>query len=235
MEDEISSNLLKALLIHSSFLESGINSGEDLKYRGFGIPSNINKILNCSPHLATMVFETELVSGFEFERWPFPLPDCLFDENRFKGEIIMTLVYDPPLETGFGAEYCRANVDISLGTYDISSTGKRKHNREIPLEPSDKSSMFEKELLEHGFKWSPVKVYRRIIPRGISAEDWRLVIKVSYRSGFAPHQKQKFALLITIKDPTEEQPVYNDVISKMNLLGWATNDLRIREHARIQF
>ena len=235
MEDEISSNLLKALLIHSSFLESGINSGEDLKYRGFGVPGNINRILNCSPHLATMVFETELISGLEFARWPFPLPNCLIDENRFTGEIIMTLVYDPPLETSFGAEYCRANVDISLGTYDINSTGKRKHNKEIPLEPSDKSSMFEKELLEHGFKWSPVKVYRRIIPRGITAEDWRLVIKVSYRSGFTPHQNQKFALLITIKDPNEEQPVYNDVISNINSLGWATNDLRIRDHVRIQF
>ena len=99
----------------------------------------------------------------------------------------------------------------------------------------DKSSMFEKELLEYGFKWSPVKVYRRTIPRGITAEDWRLVIKVSYRGGYTPYQKQKFALLITIKDPAEKHPVYNDVISKMNLLGWATNDLRIRDHARIQF
>ena len=235
MEDEVSSNLLKALLIHSSFLESGINSGEDLKYRGFGVPGDIDNILNCSPHLATMVFETELVSGLEFGRWPFPLPNCLIDENRFKGEIIMTLVYDPPLETSFGAEYCCANVEISLGTYDLDSNGKRIHKKEIPLEPSDKSSMFEKELLEYGFKWSPVKVYRRTIPRGITAEDWRLVIKVSYRGGYTPYQKQKFALLITIKDPAEKHPVYNDVISKMNLLGWVTNDLRIRDHARIQF
>ena len=59
----------------------------------------------------------------------------------------MTLVYDPPLETGFGAEYCRANVEISLGTYDFNSEGKRVHKKEIPLEPSDISSMLKKNCL----------------------------------------------------------------------------------------
>ena len=75
-------------------------------------------------------------------------------------EFVMTLVYDPPLDPNANAEYCRVNLDVSLGTYNLGKDGKRRHEGRVPLEPVDAKEMLERHQLEHGFKWSPVKVYR---------------------------------------------------------------------------
>ncbi len=230
----LSRTLAKALLIHSCVLDGTPVKARTLKYRGFGVPPDLLKILNCPPWAATLIFELELVPGIEFERWPFPIPNCLrIADDIVQGDIAMTLVYDPPINAEYGAEYCRANVDVSLGTYDVDSNNKRHHQKKIPPEPQDISRLYERYLIEHGFKWSPVKVYRRSMRR-LKGKDWRLKITVNHRSGFYTARRQPLALVITIMDPNKEGRVYDEVVRNMNRLGWSTVDLQVQERIRSQ-
>jgi len=234
LSDPPSRSLAKALLVHSAVLNSPPVTADDLRYRGFGVPgSDLLTVLSCSPWAATLIFEAELVPGLEYERWPFPVPACLRSKGKFKGEIIMTAAYEPPVDANCGAEYCRANVDVSLGIYDeTGKDGAREHKKRIPPEPKDMKKRYEKELIEHGFKWSPVKVYRRNMKQGIKGTDWRLKVTVNHRSGFESDEAQKFALVVTLRDPKQKQPVYDEVVALMRQQGWTTLDLEIRERVR---
>lgn len=180
-----------------------------------------------------MIFEAQLSAGFEFEKFPFPMPACLQNEaGNLTGEVTMTLVYDPPLDASFGAEYCRSNVDISLGTYDVGKDGKRCQEIKIPAQPEDVSKLYEKHLVEFGFKWSPIKVYHRSMPRGVSGGKWRLKVSVNNRREFHPTEEQQFWLIVTVADPQRQKPVYNEVIEAMNREGWVTQTLELQQRLR---
>ena len=103
------------------------------------------------------------------------------------------------------------------------------------MEPNDVNRQYEQELLEHGFKWSPVKVYRRSISRGVTGDTWRLKITQVNRSQFQPTSYQNFALLVTIRDPKTEKQVYNELVNEMQNQGWAANDLEVRQEIRARF
>ncbi len=72
-----------------------------------------------------------------------------------------------------------------MGTYDVGKSGKREHRGKVPPEPKDVSRMYERQLIEHGFKWSPVKVYRKKM-QCIRGDEWRLKVSV--------HQPQRVCL-----------------------------------------
>ena len=230
----LSRPLAKALLIHSAALNSGPVDSEELRYRGFGIPGDSVQVLTCSPWSATLIFEADIPPGRVFEKWPFPIPPCLRSKNgAVKGEFIMTLVHDPPLDSTYGAEYCRRNADASLGTYDADSSGNRCHRGQVPPEPKNLSEKYERHLIEHGFKWSPVKSYRRIATRGIAGDCWRLTMKVQNRSELTDREPHPVALVVTMLDPKQEKrTVYDEVVREMNLNGWTTVDLQIRADLR---
>lgn len=231
--EDVSRTFVKALLIHSAALRSKRIRARDLRYRGFGIPGPIEDAVSCKPWMATMVFEAQLLSGYEFEKFPFPMPECLQDSNgNLTGEVTMTLVYDPPLDASFGAEYCRSNVDISLGTYDVGKDGKRCQEIKIPAQPEDVSKLYEKHLVEFGFKWSPIKVYHRSMPRGVKGGKWRLKVTLNNRREFHPTDEQHLWLIVTVADPQQEKPVYNEVVEAMNRQGWATQSLELQQRLR---
>lgn len=229
---EASRNLTKALVVHSAVFGSEMVRAEDLKYRGFGVPGDLATVLTCSPWAATLIFETQLVPQIELSCHPFPIPPCLRGATgAVRGEFMMTLVYEPPLDPAFGAEYCRSNVEVSLGTYDVGKSGKREHRGKVPPEPKNVSRMYERQLIEHGFKWSPVKVYRKKMQR-IQGDEWRLKVSVHQRSGYASAEPQDFALVVTMRDPKQKAPVYDEVVQQMQQLGWVTQDLQVHERVR---
>lgn len=230
----ISKNLAKALMIQSAMLNAGELVENELHYKGFGIPSNVDAILNCQDWLATLVFEEELWQMHDFEKRSFPIPQCFRTaDDKVKGEFLMTLVYDPPLDAQFGAEYCRSNIDISLGTYDPDATGAPHHSGKIPIEGGDFSEKFEEHLIQHGFKWSPIKVYRKSMG-GISGQEWRLRVDLTHRANFIQAEPQKFAVVISMYDKNKILPVYTDVMAAMRAQGWATNDITLRNDVRLQ-
>ncbi|MFX7752114.1 hypothetical protein ABTK01_20895, partial [Acinetobacter baumannii] len=75
---------------------------------------------------------------------------------KFRGEVIITAVYAPPLDGNTGAEYVRANVELSFGTLD----GDSIHSK-VPLKGEDGTDGYEAAQVEHGGKWAPVKVHRK--------------------------------------------------------------------------
>ncbi len=229
---DASRNLTKALIVHSAVFGSDMVRAEELKYRGFGVPGDLASVLTCSPWAATLIFETELVPQLELSCHPFPIPDCLRGPSgAVRGEFMMTLVYEPPLDPNYGAEYCRSNVEVSLGTYDVGKSGKPEHRGKVPPEPKNVSRMYERQLIEHGFKWSPVKVYRKKMQR-IRGDNWRLKVSVHQRSGHVSDEPQEFALVVTMRDPKQQAPVYDQVVQQMQQLGWVTQDLEVQERVR---
>ena len=228
-----SRNLAKALLVHSAAFRGGPVVADDLRYRGFGIPGDIDEILTCAPWQATLILEPEIPPNRRiFAREDFPIPACFRRaDGRVEGEFLMTLVYDPPLDASAGAEYCQVNIDVSLGTYDPGSDGNPKHDGKIPLEPKDYSKLYEKHLVEQGFKWSPVKVYRKKMT-AISGDRWRIKMQSTYRAEVNQADPQNAALVITLFDPERRKPVYNDVVTAMSRSGWITQDLQVDERIR---
>lgn len=183
----MSRTLAKALLVHSAALRHGPIDAAELRYRGFGVPGDLSEVLTCPPWQATLIFEPELQPAKKiYARADFPIPKCFRrPDGRVEGEFLMTLVYDPPLSPNAGAEYCQTNVDVSLGTYDVGKNGKAAHESKIPLEPRDYSKLYEQHLVEHGFKWSPVKVYRKAL-EATGGQRWRLMLNLLYRATVQP-------------------------------------------------
>src|SRR3984893_19111095 len=131
---------------------------------------------------------------------------CLhLNEVTVRANILMTLVHEPDLDASFGSEYCRSNIEVSLGTYDPDKDGERHQKKQIPEDPKLTGSAYEKDLVEHGFKWSPVKVYRREMSR-VQGQTWRLALAAEHRSGLATIEPQRAALIITVSDPLKKAP-----------------------------
>lgn len=234
-EDEVPTERIKALMIHSALLGHSMVSSDSINYYGFGRPGDIVDHLYCDPNCMTMIFETDLRhGGFEFERFPFPIPDCLnTSDGKFKGEILMTLVYSPELDKNFSSEYCRINVDVGMGSYNQDKDGVRRFNSMVPAAPKDLKGHFEKSRVDHGFKWSPVKAYHKISSRGINVGDWRLKLSVLRRAEMElPSVPQRATLVLSLRGLDPMQPVYNETIQKMNQMGWSIND--IDQHVRIR-
>jgi hypothetical protein len=215
--------IVKSLLIHSAALRSPGRDGNAFHYFGFGQPGEVMETLYCDPNAFTLLFEADVKDGMEFEKFPYPIPGCLRTEDgKFRGEIIVTLCYSPPLDGQHGVEYCRANVDLSFGTYDLKQDGKRHQRGVVPLEPGEKKLLYEAKLIEHGFKWSPVKVYRARFPKGVAGTDWRLKLSVLRRSGEAsPDIPQRAVVLVTLRGLDEGAPVYRDGVRSLSRVGWA--------------
>lgn len=233
--EPISRNLAKALLIQSAALRGGPIVPDHLRYKGFGVPDEVDDILTCASWQATLVLQPELHPQRRlFAKADFPIPDCFrLPNGRVEGEFLMTLVYDPPLDPTAGAEYCQVNVDVSLGTYDAGPGGKSEHKGQIPLDPdpADLSKLYERNLVEHGFKWSPLKVYRRRMT-AVTGGRWRIQLRLLHRAGLGEATPQNVALVITLFDPKKQKPVYNDVVTAMSRAGWVAQDLRVDERIR---
>jgi serine protease AprX len=237
MEEPPSRHLLKAFLIHAAVLHSPEITAEGLHYTGFGKPPTVEEILRCRPWESTLVFDLNLpFARRHFHKADFPVPDCLKRDGRVYGEFIMTLVYDPPVDADDGAAYSQVNVNASLGVC-WSKDGKDKYARQVMPYPDDEdfAKLYEKYQIQHGFKWSPVKVFRRQFKNGMESRGtWRITIDASPRKQSFSPIRQPVALIATIRDPDKQLPVYDEVIAMMNVHGWVTQNLRIKDSVRVR-
>jgi serine protease AprX len=224
--------LTRALLVHSAVLKGQKIDSTLLPYQGFGIPPDLEMVFACEPWQCTLIFELNIAPNVAYEKATFPMPKSLIsDEGTLKANVVMTLVHEPDLDAAFGSEYCRSNVEVSLGTHDLGEDGKHHQQKKIPEDPKLKGTAYEKDLVEHGFKWSPVKVYRREMTK-VHGQTWRLDLSVEHRSGHATEEAQRVALIVTVSDPLKKAPVYDEMVVQMNKLGWAASDLQVRTRLR---
>ncbi len=182
MEEEFDPLLLKALMIHSaSYSEKlSVPITERVNQVGFGKPQTVREILYNSPNEVTLILRDEIAKGEFIDMMDFPMPDCLIDGDYYTGQIIVTLVYNPILDSTQRAEYCQSNVDIKMGTFDAKKdrdTTKRNilnpvgrdGSQNILLEAyyskrkmrrnTDDFALKERLLIKYGDKYYPVKKY----------------------------------------------------------------------------
>ena len=226
--------LAKALLIHSARMNSRELLDEhpdNIKYYGFGIPSaDTQDILLCTKDRVTLVFKQKISQGSHLEMYNFPYPKSLTQNNKYIGEIGMTLAYLPPLDQKYGREYCRTNIDVSFGTYSYIDGGKIDYKGQVPLE-SKWDEKFELARVEHGFKWSPIKSYYRKLNRGIKlADGWKLRVDLTPRNGlYVP--SQEFVLIITVKD-SNGNDIYSEITNSLRDRGYITNNIETKFQVR---
>ena len=221
--------LSRALIVHSAALSGGKIDPQLLRYQGFGMPPDLDTILACDPWQCTAIFELEIQPTVAYEKATFPMPKCLYlNADTVRANILMTLVHEPELDASFGSEYCRSNIEVSLGTYDPGKDGKRHQKKQVPEDPKLTGSAYERDLVEHGFKWSPVKVYRREMVRGVRGKTWRLDLSLHHRASYISSDPEHAVLIITVADPQKKAEVYNEMVVQMAKLGWAAADLQLR-------
>ena len=227
--------LAKAMLVHSARLNSRElldESVDKIKYYVFGMPStDAYDILQCSEDEVTLVFKQRITQGAHLELNNFPYPASLIHNGKCQGEITMTLAYNSPLNSQYGKEYCRTNIDVSFGTYRFdSATGRTAFSGCVPLE-STWDEKCERARVENGFKWSPLKSYYRKIKKGIDARDgWKIRVDMTSRNGYSV-SSMEFVLIVTIKDPNGND-IYSEVVNGLRERGYITNNLETRQQIR---
>jgi hypothetical protein len=182
IEEEFDPLLIKALIIHYASYSENLNVPvtERVNQVGFGKPQPVREILYNSPNEVTLILRDEIAKGEYIDIMDFPMPDCLIDGDYFTGQIVVTLAYNPILDSTQRAEYCQSNVDIKMGTYDAKKdrdTTKRNilnpvgrdGSQNILLEDyyskrkmrsnTDEFALKERLLIKYGDKYYPVKKY----------------------------------------------------------------------------
>ena len=226
--------LAKAMLVHSARMNSReiLDTDENnIKYYGFGMPAiECKDVLQCSNSEVTLVFKQRIVQGSHLEMYSFPFPKSLIRNGKYFGEIGMTLAYVPNLDSRYGQEYCRANIDVSFGVYKVEQDGKIDFKGQVPVE-KNWDGKFEKAQVENGFKWSPIKSYYRKLSKGIQiGEGWKIRVDMNARSNLNI-PSQDFVLIVTIKDPNGND-IYTEVVNGLRENGYITTNLETRYQVR---
>jgi Subtilase family len=231
IEGDVSRETLIGLLVHSAKLpqplESKALAAVARQLVGFGVPPPSDQILQTDDHEITLVFASRIRRDQQIT-FRFSWPACLVDANqRCRGSAKLTVVSTPPLDARFGAEFVRVNLEAAL--QQEQSDGRWKGRLDaIYLPGRADAPIFEAELIEHGLKWSPVKVFAKTMPRGVGeSSNWRLSINYLTRAGETmPEEGVPFTAILTISDLDGAKPVFNDLRQTLTALGVQIADIR---------
>ena len=116
---------------------------------------------------------------------------------------------------------------------DADEDGVLKHKGILPLDTPDKRDLAEEAMIDHGFKWSPVKVYRTAFRRGKAGGNFRLYLEMLRRAGEPSRREAQHAVvLITMRGISGETEVYNDGIRALNQKNWVANNVATKTRVR---
>ena len=183
LNQQVSRNALISMLVHHSDFPKALNDKEittSIKRRfvGFGSPTTSENMLVTDDHSITVLFEGKL-SRSEVAEFEFQWPESLVNEGKCSGTATLTLAYDPVTNAKFGAEYCRVNVDSFLQQEKLEKNEwkYRKNCDSIWKIEVGKDAYYEKNQIEHGLKWWPIKKYKKIMKQGVGkSKNWRLKV-----------------------------------------------------------
>ena len=231
IEGDVSRETLIGLLIHHARipepLEAKALAPVARQLVGFGVPPSAGRMLETDDHEITLVFASRIRRdqqvAFQFS-WPASLVGF---GGKCRGAARLTLVSTPPLDPRFGSEFVRINLKASLQQQQLNG-GWRGRLDPLYLPDRSEAPAVESELIEHGLKWSPVKVFAKRMPRGVGASsNWRLAVKYLTRAGEEmPDDGVPFTTILTISDPEREQPVFNQLRQSLLALGVQIADIR---------
>lgn len=231
IEGDVSRETLIGLLVHHAEMPVPLQApalAPIAKHMvGFGLPPSANRILETGDNAITLVFasriERDQQINFGFQ-WPSSL---IGPGGKCRGHAKVTLVSTPPLDSRFGAEFVRVNINATL--QQEQANGGWKGRLEPLYLPSRRDApSIEAERIEHDLKWSPVKVSAKTFPQGVGpSSNWRLFVDYLTRAGeVMPEEGVPFTVIVTISDPKNEQPVFNDMRQNLQALGTQIADIR---------
>lgn len=237
---------LKAMLLHHSALPEPLKrrSLKDLarQFAGFGRPASVIDMLETGDHQITLLFQSRLSIGERkpvILRFPFVWPESLSDSyGRCSGRARIKLVYAPPLDPAFGAEFVRVNLEASLKQLQIepNKDGSPRYLNQIDPLYYPKSAHLavpEKALIEHGLKWWPSKQYLSTFDDVGASSQWRLEVTSLVRAETRfPAEGVPFAVLLTIEDPEGKAPVFREL--RQHLQTSQANALDVRAAVRLR-
>lgn len=211
----VTPELVKGLTIHSATVANMRIDDDHRPYYGAGVPRGESLALFDSAHTFTTIHEIELRTGVNWEKKPFPMPECLFDQSRrIAAAVSLTLAYKPVIDAAFGDESVRTCVEASFGRYKIEN-GKEKFEGKM-----GRSHDWERDLVERG-KWSPIKTYRKVWKNGTNgAGDWALQLRLTARDSSIEPLVQKAYVIITVQGLDEALPVYQDGLTAIAKLHY---------------
>lgn len=238
--------LARALLTHHSRdPRSGgrVPDGEE-NFFGFGLPAPVPDCLECSPHTSTLIFDDVLRPGFSLEWDDFPYPPSLKRDrdNRYFGEIWMTVAFSPARGARWGTEYCETHIDAHFGVYQdrvSRDTGEIKQVFKglVPPEHKNPGVLYEAYQVEKLRKWAPVRTYYGNLGEGGERGNrWRLMLRLLTRHGIEDEKAfkpQPFALIVTISDPKKRASVY-DEMAQIIRNRFQSQNLTVRASARVR-
>jgi hypothetical protein len=237
--EEAAIPLAKAMMFHSALVRNGVPDPNGFRYRGVGTPLDLAELLHCRQSSATVILQVPLTNKPDFAK-PFPMPPCLIGDNGLRGEVFMTLYYEPMLDQACDFEYWQSNVDAALGTIRLKRRKDKDpadgFNGELDCVPVGMKKAYPNELeqIAHGFKWSPLKFYYRRFVRGPADKTWEVRLELLNRDGFVLASPVQVYLIVTVRALAGEAQVYNEMVQEMARLGWAANDLKFRSSQRIR-
>lgn len=230
--------LLKALIIHHAIFPDVIKDDAYAEARkdlyGFGIPVSSDIILTENNHSFTFVVADRIPSDKKLSL-SFPWPASLKQPNgTCRGDIKLTLVSRPLLDSAYGEELVRENITAYLraGTADGKKKGLMKF---VFSDIDDEEPAEEENLITDGFKWNPIKVSYAKLSRRKIIGDVFLEIEYLSRDGMAPNfDGVPFAAILTISDPKREASVNTEMKATMQAIGVQLSDIQIAARARGQ-
>jgi len=228
----VSREALRALLIHYCTMPKALSSDSlravARQFVGHGLPANSNDILVCEDYEITLVFNGTLsrrtALSFDFA-WPSSL---VSETGACNGSVRMTLAYTPLIDDNFGAEYVRVNLDGYLRQQNTNKkTGKVGYIGRLD-DDVDRDGVIEKERIENGAKWWPIKRYSGNFKRGTgNSSNWKLVVDSLTRASQAfPDQGVAFSVILTISDIAKEKPVFNQMRRTLQTQGAQIRDIK---------
>lgn len=230
IEGNVSRETLIGLGVHNTILPEALN---DKNLRnvtkhlvGFGMPKGSDEILNGDPSAITLVFANRVINRHKMS-FKFSWPTSLVHEGKCLGYAKLTIVSTPKFDYKYGSEFVRINVDASLR--QLQDDGKYLGRLKAIYTPDEgDGGLFEKDQIEHSFKWSPVKVYEKTFPRGVGpTTDWSLDVEYLARDGVSiPAEGIPFTAILTISDPKGEKPVFTDMRQMLQSLGVQAVDIK---------
>lgn len=236
---------LRAFVIHNADIPEILNNPRlrelARQFVGFGVPMGSDSMLETDDSAITLVFNSVLPAAIrnrpQVLRFPFTWPPSLVtnESGACTGYVRMTLIYDAPLDPRFGTEVVRVNLDAHLRQRieGYTKRGKPKFQNRIPqcfLPKTDGRPAFERELINHGLKWWPVKRYEKFLPAqgvGVSS-DWVLEVDSVVRAeANFPETGIPFTLLVTIQDTDGSRPVFQEVRRSIQAGRAKLQDIRV--------
>lgn len=231
IDGDTSLEVLKALLIHNTSYPEII---EDEAYKevrkdlyGFGIPSSSDAILTEDAHSFTFVVADNISSDKKLSM-AFPWPDSLKrPDGTCRGDIKLTLVSRPAIDSSYGEELVRENITAYLRACD-NNGNKRGLLSFAFSEIGEDEAREEVSLIKDSFKWNPIKVSFAKLKRKKIIGDVFLEIEYLSRDGVPSNfDGVPFAAILTITDPQKEAPVNVDMKAQMQAVGIQLSNIQV--------